>query len=306
MSSASASDQQFKSGVAAAAAAYFCWGLFPLFWKLLERLPAIELMAHRIVWCTLIVFAYLALTGNGRFWRDLSWGLLRTLALSGALLAVNWWVYIWAVNNGHIVESSLGYFINPLVAVLFGVVFLKERLNGAQKLAVALAAAGVVYLTILAGRPPWIALALALSFGSYGLLRKIAVVDAARGLVIEGAWLFLPAFAFLSWRALNGTGGLGSQGLTTDVLLVVTGPVTAIPLLLFTYGARRIPLSLVGILQYIGPTLQFASGVWIFHEPFAKDRLYGFALIWAALLVYTGNGLLSLSRSAAARATASK
>ena len=294
----SSSDQQFKSGIAAAATAYFCWGLFPLFWKLLERLPAIELMAHRVVWCTLVVFAYLAFKGSARFWRNLDWPLMRMLALSSGLLAINWWVYIWAVNNGHIVESSLGYFINPLVAVLFGVLFLKEKLNGAQKVAVALAAAGVLYLTVQAGKPPWIALALALSFGSYGLIRKVAVVDSANGLLVEGLWLFLPAFAFLCWLGFNGTGGLGTLGLRTDLLLAVTGPITAIPLVLFAYGARRIPLSLVGILQYIGPTLQFASGVWIFHEPFPRDRLFGFALIWAALIVYTGNGLTALTRPA--------
>lgn len=290
------SDPQFKSGVAAAAGAYFCWGLFPLFWKLLDDIPASELMAHRIVWCTVVVFSYLALTGRVRFWREMSWSVLRMLALSAGLLSVNWWVYIWAVNNGHIVESSLGYFINPLIAVLFGVVFLRERLNIAQWAAVALAASGVLYLTIQAGKPPWIALALALSFGGYGLLRKLAVVDAARGLVIEGAWLLLPALVFLAVQHASGAGHFGKVDLSTHLLLMVTGPVTAVPLLLFAYGARRIPLSLVGILQYIGPTMQFAAGVWVFHEPFTRTQLIGFGLTWAALLVYTADSVLRYAR----------
>jgi chloramphenicol-sensitive protein RarD len=292
----SAPNDQFRSGVFAAAGAYFCWGLFPLFWKLLERISSAELMAHRIVWCTATMAAVLALSGHLRFWRGMEWRLLRTLALSSSLLAVNWWVYIWAVNNGHIVESSLGYFINPLVAVLFGVVFLHEKLNRVQWIAVALAASGVLYLTVQAGKPPWIALALALSFGSYGLIRKIAVVDASRGLAIEGAWLFLPAFVFLAYLHWNGQGGLGAVGYGTDALLIVTGPITAVPLLLFAYGARRIPLSLVGILQYIGPTLQFASGVFIFGEPFSHTQLIGFSLTWIALAVYAADSLIRYAK----------
>jgi chloramphenicol-sensitive protein RarD len=205
-------------------------------------------------------------------------------------------VYIWAVGHGKIVESSLGYFITPLINVLFGVVFLRERLNSAQWLAVAIAAGGVAYLTIQTGAPPWIALALALSFGSYGLVRKVAVIDAARGLAIEGTWLLAPAITFLIFLNTQGQGNFGTINRKIDALIIFSGPLSAIPLLLFAYGTRRIPLSLIGILQYIGPTLGLLSGVLLYHEPFTPVQLIGFGLTWIALAIYASDSLYRYMR----------
>jgi chloramphenicol-sensitive protein RarD len=292
------SQSEFKSGVAAAATAYFCWGLFPIFWKLLDGIAAVELMAQRILWCTITMVGYLTITGGARFWQGVERRTLLTLAGSAALIATNWWVYIWAVGHGRIVESSLGYFITPLINVLFGVVFLREKLNVAQWMAVAIAASGVAYLTVQAGAPPWIALTLALSFGSYGLIRKVAVIDAARGLAIEGTWLLLPAVVFLLVINSQGHGSFGVINRKIDGLLICSGPLSAIPLLLFAYGTRRIPLSLIGILQYIGPTLGLLSGVLLYHEPFTPVQLVGFGLTWIALAIYAADSLYRYMRHA--------
>jgi chloramphenicol-sensitive protein RarD len=285
-------------GIAAAAAAYFCWGLFPIFWKLLDGIAAVELMTQRILWCTITMVGYLTITGSTRYWQGVERRTLLTLAGSATLIATNWWVYIWAVGHGKIVESSLGYFITPLINVLFGVVFLRERLNVAQWMAVAIAASGVTYLTVQAGAPPWIALTLALSFGSYGLIRKVAVIDAARGLAIEGTWLLLPAVVFLVVLNSQGHGSFGSINRKIDALLICSGPLSAIPLLLFAYGTRRIPLSLIGILQYIGPTLGLLSGVLLYHEPFTPVQLVGFGLTWVALAIYAADSLYRFVRQA--------
>jgi chloramphenicol-sensitive protein RarD len=288
---------QFKLGVAAAAGAYFWWGLFPIFWKLLEDVSSLELMAHRIVWCALTMMIVLSIGGQSRFWRGVSGRVLLQLACSAALIAVNWWVYIWAVTNGKIVESSLGYFINPLVSVMLGVVFFRERLHPRQWLAVAIAGAGVAYLTIQAGAPPWIALALAFSFGLYGLVRKVAVIDAPRGLALESLWLLAPAIVVLTMMHARGDGHFGGQSARIDLLLLATGPLTAAPLLLFALGARRIPLSLIGILQYIAPTLQFLTGVLLYGEPFTRVQAIGFGLIWAALALYAADSLHRYARA---------
>ncbi len=213
------------------------------------------------------------------------------LALSAALLTVNWLVYVWAVMNGHVIESSLGYFINPLVNVLLGVVVLSERLSRAQWTAVALAAAGVTYLTIQSGSPPWIALALALSFGTYGLIRKVVKVDALPGLATETLLLMPLALMYLIWCEFAGSGTLGRTGPGIAALLIGTGPLTAISLFLFAFGARLLPYSTVGVLQYIAPTLQLICGVFVFHEQFARARVLGFVLIWTALLIFAGDGL---------------
>jgi chloramphenicol-sensitive protein RarD len=207
------------------------------------------------------------------------------------LITTNWVVYVWAVANGHVVESSLGYFINPLVNVLLGVALLSERLTRAQWTAVALAATGVIYLTILAGSPPWIALTLAFSFGTYGLIRKVVKVESLPGLATETLLLLPFAVMYLIWCESVGTGALGHAGPAIQALLIGSGPLTAIALFLFAYGARLLPYSTVGVLQYIAPTLQFACGVFAFHEPFERTRAIGFALIWAALLIYAGEGL---------------
>lgn len=280
-----------RQGLFAAAAAYFIWGLFPLYWKLLTQVPALEIMAHRIVWCAVFVALWLSLREGWGWVRGLSPRLMMLLVGSATLISGNWWLYIWAVNSGHVVETSLGYFINPLVSVLLGVVVLGERLNQRQWLAVAIATVGVLWLSAQVGRPPWIALALAMSFGGYGLIRKIAVVPSVQGLMVESGLLFLPALAILAWRGHQGLGAFGHLQPTIDTLLVVAGLVTALPLVLFAYGARRIPLSMVGILQYLAPTLQLACGVLVFHEPFTAAQAWGFSCIWAALVIYAADGL---------------
>lgn len=229
--------------------------------------------------------------------------MLLTFTLSGTLLAVNWYTYIWGVNNGHIVETSLGYFINPLVNVLLGFVFLKERMRPAQWLALSVAAAGVLYLTFNYGSFPWIALTLAFSFGAYGLLRKTAPLNSAEGLFVETAVLFLPALGFLLLEEARGVGALGHMGATTTLLLIGAGAATSIPLLLFASGARRITLTTLGLLQYVAPTLQFLIGVLIYHEPFGVERLIGFGLIWLALALYTAESYVSRRRRAAAPVT---
>jgi chloramphenicol-sensitive protein RarD len=207
------------------------------------------------------------------------------------LISCNWLAYVWAVANDRVVETSLGYFINPLVNVLLGVVLLSERLNRAQWCAVGIAAAGVAWLTVTAGHPPWIALTLAFSFGLYGFIRKTAQVEALPGLAIETALLAPLAVGLLVWHAANGTGALGASGTSVDLLLIASGAVTAIPLFLFAYGARRLPYSTVGVLQYIAPSLQLACALLVFDEPFGRTRAAGFMLIWIALLVYAGDGM---------------
>ncbi len=288
-----------QSGLLATIGAFLCWGLFPIYWKALDQVPALQIMAHRLVWCFLLVAAYLTLTRGPRWWQALvaQPQLVAMLCSSAVLIAGNWWLYIWAVNSGHIVETSLGYFINPLVNVLLGVVVLKERLNPRQWLAVAVAAAGVIYLTVQAGRLPWIALVLAMSFAAYGLIRKMAVVESVPALGFESSVLFLPAVGYLFWAEAAGVAGFTHQNALTDTLLVASGLVTAVPLVLFAYGAQRIPYSLVGILQYIGPTLQLACGVFLYNEPFTATQARGFGCIWLALAIYAADGLWRLRRT---------
>jgi chloramphenicol-sensitive protein RarD len=283
-----------RSGFAAAIGAFAIWGLFPLYLKQLAVVPALQIMAHRVVWCCLLVFGWLAARGElGAVRAALADpGSRRRLTASALLISVNWLLYVWAVNNGHIVEASLGYFINPLLNVVLGVLVLKEQLNRAQWVAVGLAAAGVLYLTIVTARPPWIALTLAASFGLYGLIRKVVRVESVPGLATETLLLAPFAVVFLAWCESRGTGALGHSGATIDVLLVCSGLITALPLALFAYGARLIPLSTVGLVQYIGPTLQFLIGVFVFHEAFPPSRAIGFMFIWAALVVYAADGAL--------------
>lgn len=293
-----------NKGVLYAAGAYVCWGLLPLYWKSLAGVPAGQILAHRIVWS--LVFVGLLLTLRHK-WGWLS-GTLRkprvllTFALSGTLLGINWFVYIWAVNAGFIVETSLGYFINPLVNVLLGFLLLNERLRPAQWMALALALGGVLYLTFSYGAFPWIALVLAFSFGIYGFIRKTATLNSAEGLFLETALLFLPAFGFLLLQESRGVGALAHSNMTTNLLLVGAGIVTSVPLLLFASGARRITLTTLGLLQYIAPTLQFLIGVLIYHEAFGLSRLIGFGLIWLALIFYTAESLINRRRTLVAAA----
>lgn len=286
-------DRGFYQGFWAVFGAFVIWGLFPLYWHQLHEVPALQIVAHRVVWCGVLVVGWLLLR-HGAGWLRQALGRPRVplmLAGSSLLISLNWGLYIWAVNNGHVVESSLGYFINPLVNVLLGVLLLREKLNGAQRLAVASAALGVAWLTWQLGGLPWIALALALSFGGYGLIRKIAAVEAIPGLGIESVFLFLPALAYLLWTHGQGQGAFGHLPLHLDAMLVAGGAMTAIPLIWFAYGARRIPYSLVGIIQYVGPTLQLLTGVFLFGEAFSRVQAAGFGLIWAALAIYAGDGL---------------
>ncbi|MFO7304456.1 MAG: EamA family transporter RarD [Gammaproteobacteria bacterium] len=280
-------------GLAATASAFLIWGLLPLYMKALERVPVLQVPAQRLVWGCLFAFAWLALRSGLAEVRaalrnpNVRWRLLA----SAALISANWTIYIYGIVSERVVETSLGYFINPLINVVLGVVVLRERLNPIQWTAVAIAAVGVTYLTWTAGHLPWIALGLALTFGFYGLVRKVVQVDALAGFASETLLLFPIGLAYLIWCEIAGVGAMGHQGLTLDLLLVLGGPLTAIPLVLFAYGARRIPYSTVGLLQYLAPTLQLLVAVFIFHEPFAGPRLIGFALIWTALAIYALDGL---------------
>ncbi len=280
-------------GVVAGIAAYTFWGLFPLYWRFLEKDPAIEILAHRMVW-SLVFIAILLTVQKEWSWLREAFRSRRTVllyTLAAVLLAVNWFTYIWSVNAGYVVEASLGYFINPLINFLLGVIFLGEKLRIGQVAAVVLAALGVVYLTINYGSLPWISLVLAFTFGTYGLIKKTASLESMHGFSLETMVLFLPAFGYLLYRESAGIGAFGHQGALTTLLLVLAGPVTSIPLLLFGYAARRIPLSMLGFIQYIAPTLQFLIGVFVFLEPFPPARLVGFSIIWLALLVYTLEGI---------------
>lgn len=290
-----------RQGLAAAIAAYVLWGVFPLYWYLLRHVPSLEIIAHRILWCAVFVVGWLLLReGTGWLRAALARPRVgRLLVLSSLLISFNWGVYIWAVTHGRVVEASLGYFVNPLVNVLIGVLVLRERLAPAQWGAVALAALGVLWLAFQHGQPPWVSLALAFSFAVYGLIRKIAHVDAIPGLAIESLVMLLPALAWMGWLATRGEAHflIGRPG--DDALLVLGGVLTALPLIGFAFGARRIPYSLAGILQYISPTLQLLTGVWLLGEPFDGTRALGFACIWMALLLYAGDGLWRARRSAA-------
>lgn len=273
-------------------AAYGLWGVLPVYWKLLQRVPAPEILAHRILWS--LVFLTL-LVGVRREWRTLATALrpahLRIYAAAAGLLAVNWLTYIWAVNAGRIVETSLGYFINPLVSVALGVLVLRERLRRAQSGCVALAGAAVVWLAVREGAPPWVALVLAGSFALYGLLKKKAPLPALPGLVLETALLALPALLFWGAQEVGGRAAFGHAGPRLTWLLGFTGVATALPLLFFAAAARQVSLTTLGLLQYLAPSLQLLIGVWVYDEPFGRDRALAFALIWTALALYWMEGV---------------
>jgi chloramphenicol-sensitive protein RarD len=282
-----------NNGVVYAFAAFAMWGLFPLYFKALHQVAPLELLAHRMAWSMLFLFLLLTLRSQWRWLKPVlrDKRLLAHFAASAVLLSTNWGVYIWAVNAGHIVEASLGYFINPLINVLFGFFILGERLRRLQWFALAIAATGVLWLTWQNGQPPWISVALAVTFAGYGLLRKTARLGALEGLTLETLLLFPLAFAFLVAMAGFGKSSFVNAPLTVEMLLAAAGPITAIPLLLFAAGARRIPLSTLGVIQYVTPTLQLLIGVWIYHEPFDATQMVGYGLIWVALLVYSLEGV---------------
>ncbi|MGW5558509.1 EamA family transporter RarD [Micromonospora sp. NPDC003944] len=273
--------------------AYLLWGFFPLYLKLLRPAGPLEILAHRIVWSVVFVALLLAALRNIGFLRSL---LRRPWAVAGivaaaALIAVNWGTYIYGVNSGRVVETALGYFINPLVVVLLGVTVLRERLRPAQWVALGIGASAVLVLTVDYGRLPWLALTLAFSFAGYGLVKKRLGLPAAEGLFVESAVLALPALGYLAWLTAKADLTFGHVSAGHTALLVLAGAATAIPLLLFAGAANRLPLSGLGMIQYLAPILQLGCGVLIFHEPMPPARLAGFALVWLALVVFTADAV---------------
>jgi chloramphenicol-sensitive protein RarD len=284
------------SGVWYGVLAYLLWGLVPIYWKSLQGVPDLQLICHRIVWSSAILIVPAWIAGGG--WSALLRAAAppRVLAIYSAAsitLALNWFVYVWAVNAGFIVQAALGYFVAPLVSVLLGVFVLHERLRPGQWVAIALATCGVAYLTVYYGTLPWIALSLALSFGVYGLLKKTAPLGAVEGLTLETSILAVPAFAYLLYAETAGFGAFGHTGPIKMGLMAATGPVTTIPLLFFAASVVRVPLSVVGMLQYLSPTLQFLIGVYLYREPFSRGQFVGFAFVWAALILFGAESLLN-------------
>jgi chloramphenicol-sensitive protein RarD len=290
-----------RRGLAHGIAAYFLWGIAPMFWKLLAGVSWVEILAHRVVW-GVIAFAVIAVAvGVGPVVLEAARDrrTLAAMALSGTMLVANWGTFIWAVAHGHILDASLGYFIIPLLSVGLGMVVLGERLRRLQWLAIAAAAIGVAIQTWYAGGLPWISIAVAVSFGIYGLIRKVARVDSLVGSTLETALLVPVAAAYLAIVALRGGGQLGHASTATQLLLLSTGAITAVPLLLFNSAARRLPLSTLGFLQYLGPTCQFILAIAVYGEPFAAEQLIAFGLIWLGLAVFSVD-LVRASRAAAA------
>lgn len=281
-----------RIGFAYGLAAYGSWGVLPLYFKAVAAAPPLELLAHRVVWAQLLLLALCVRQG---LLPELRAALrpgrtLLRLGASTALIAVNWLLYIWAVTGGRVLEASLGYYINPLFSILLGVAVLRERLARPVLLAVMVALAGVCWLTFQLGHPPWLSLSLAISFGLYGLLRKLVPVGALVGLTVETGLLLPFAFAYLAWAANAGRLVFRTQGLGLDVLLFLAGLVTAVPLLFFTGAARRLPLTTIGLLQYLSPTIQFLMAVTLFEEPFSQARGVAFACIWIALAMVAVHG----------------
>ncbi len=298
------SDQ--RTGVALGLGAYFLWGILPLYFKLVGQVPAVEIVADRVIWSVLFLAGLVTLRRR--------WGAIRTalgtgrvlliLIATAGLIAANWLIYIWAIVNGHILAASLGYYLNPLVNVLLGVIILKEKLTRGQLAAVLLAAAGVAVLAFGAGSSLWISLSLALSFGLYGFVRKVTPVDSLEGLAIETAILAPLSLGYLLW-AHPGISGLAAYDATTNVLLIVGGALTAIPLLLFNAAAKRLPYSTLGFLQYLAPTLQFLLAVAVYGEVLTIAHMVCFAAIWTALAIFAGEGLrVGRARARAAEACA--
>ena len=286
-------DTRSGKGLVAGLGAFIIWGLFPLYLKPLQAVGTLEVIAHRVAWSCVFIFILMlvrrelgqvraVLTNPTLLWR---------LCVSAGLITINWVVYVFAVANGHVVETSLGYFINPLLNVLLGLLFLRERLNPAQWIAVGLATVAVLYMSVISGNPPWISLTLAGAFGLYGFVRKVIPVEALPGLAVETFLLLPVAAGYLIWLEVTGVGALGHSGGTIDALLVGSGPLTAVPLFLFAYGARLIPYSTMGVIQYLAPTLQLVLGLAVFGESLEHSRAVGLTLIWAGLAIYTIEGM---------------
>lgn len=307
------STKRLRQGFVCAIAAFACWGLFPLYWRMLHHVPSAELVCHRIVWSFLFLLGFAALSRSDQIWGSIRpqkrlnatratagavvpvsgmtrWRIFWLYGVAAILISVNWFTFIWAVNNGRVLEASLGYYINPLLSVLLGVMLLGERLNRLQGMAIAIAAGGVSVMAYAGGGMPWISLALAGSFAVYGLVKKAAPLSSMLGLLIETAVLLLPALVYVLMQEWGGRGAIGSGTALTIFLLMLGGCITVLPLALFATAAQRVPLSMMGVLQYIGPTLQFALGVLMFGEPFGPGRMLGFSLVWIGSIAFLWAG----------------
>ena len=276
-----------NAGFLYALATYILWGLFPVYWKQLHHIDAAQLIGHRIVWAFIMLMIVIISTRKwSQFRKKLNTQNLKAHGLAALLLGINWLIYVWAVNNGYIIESSLGYFINPLFSVLMGMIFLKEKLRPVQWIPLGLATIGVLYLTFAYGRLPWIALGLAFSFGVYGLLKKRSTLGSLYGLTLETGIIFLPALAYLLYTTSIGEGAFLVSGAKTDIFLIGAGLITAVPLLLFAKAVQRISLTMIGLMQYIAPTGQFLIGVLLYKEEFTASQAIGFGIIWTALILF--------------------
>lgn len=284
-----------NKGILYGIGAYALWGLFPLYWKQLHDVDALQVIGHRIGWSFVLLMVYILATGQWKAFRSVAFArkTIGVYSVAAILLSVNWLVYVWGVNAGFIVETSLGYFINPLLSVLMGVIFLRERLRSWQWVPVGIAALGVGYLTFVYGRPPWIALSLAFSFGFYGLVKKLSPLGSLYGLTLETGIVFPVALIYLVFVSFTGTGAFLHQGGRIDLFLIGAGIATTIPLLMFASAAKQIPLSIVGMLQYIAPTLQFLIGVLVYKEPFDFAHFIGFAIVWVALIIFAVESYLA-------------
>ena len=288
------------TGVASAFCAFLIWGLSPIFYKALSTVPPFEILMHRMVWSFIFLLPLLVMLHRWKtfiaVFRNLrTLGMLATTTL---LVSCNWFVFIWAINNGHILQTSLGYYINPLVNVLLAMVFLGERLRRLQLMAVLLALMGVTYLTLSLGQFPWVALTLAFSFAFYGLIRKVAPVPAMEGLSIETMFLFIPAAGYLYYLELHGSGAIFRVDRQTDLLLMATALVTAVPLLLFTVGARRLTFITIGFMQYMAPSLTFLLAVFFYREPFSTPQAITFCIIWSALALFSADAVAAWRKTA--------
>jgi chloramphenicol-sensitive protein RarD len=277
-----------NKGILNGIAAYALWGFFPIYWKFLHQVPALQVIGHRIGWSFMLLIVIILLTNQWKDFRSaaLTPKVIGIYSIASVLLTINWLVYVWGVNAGFIVETSLGYFINPLLSVLLGVIFLRERLRPAQWIPVVLAAIGVIYLTVIYGRLPWIALSLAFSFGFYGFVKKLAPLGSLYGLTLETGIVFPIALSYLLIVEFSGTAAFLHESTATTMLLIGAGAVTTIPLLMFASAAKQIPLTVVGLLQYIAPTIQFLIGVFLYKEPFDHSHLIGFGIVWIALIIF--------------------
>ncbi|MEH7113819.1 EamA family transporter RarD [Neobacillus niacini] len=294
-------DRDNTIGISFIAVAYVIWGILPIYWKFLNQVPALEILAHRIIWSFIFVLVIVVLMKRKQLknFFQVQMSEKKTwlgLILASLLISINWLTYIYAVNTSHIVEASLGYYINPLVTVLLGVFVLRERMNRWQAASFVLAGIGVIYMTISLGKLPWIALVLALSFGFYGLSKKLIKVDSIIGLLLETLFSLPFALLFITYLGINGQGSFLGGSLKIDLFLLGAGVVTAVPLLWFGIGAQKIPLYIIGFLQYIAPSISLLLGVLLYEEPFTMDHVITFSCIWLALVIFTVSNIRHLVR----------